>query len=92
MIQSLEEGPAKAKEAPSPHEVRLTPLDTNSLETHSCCIFCCNFMFCVPICHANFDLMFNISGMLSLTSEKGSMFKIIPCKSPNPTPSPNEMK
>ena len=29
MIQSLEEGPTKAKEAPSPHEVRLTPLDTN---------------------------------------------------------------
>ena len=26
---SLEGWPTKAKEAPSPHEVRLTPLDTN---------------------------------------------------------------
>ena len=26
---SLEWWPTKAKEAPSPHEVRLTPLDTN---------------------------------------------------------------
>ena len=29
MIPSLEELPTKAKEAPSPHEVRLAPLDTN---------------------------------------------------------------
>ena len=29
MIASLEGWPTKAKEAPSPHEVRLTPLDTN---------------------------------------------------------------
>ena len=29
MIPSLEGRPTKAKEAPSPHEVRLTPLDTN---------------------------------------------------------------
>ena len=29
MIPSLEGWPTKAKEAPSPHEVRLTPLDTN---------------------------------------------------------------
>ena len=29
MIPSLERWPSKAKEAPSPHEVRLTPLDTN---------------------------------------------------------------
>ena len=29
VIPSLEGWPTKAKEAPSPHEVRLTPLDTN---------------------------------------------------------------
>ena len=29
MILSLEGWPTKAKEAPSPHEVRLTPLDTH---------------------------------------------------------------
>ena len=29
MIPSLEGWPTKAKEAPSPHEVRLTPLETN---------------------------------------------------------------
>ena len=29
MIPSLEGWPTKAKEAPSPYEVRLTPLDTN---------------------------------------------------------------
>ena len=29
MIPSLEGWPTKAKEVPSPHEVRLTPLDTN---------------------------------------------------------------
>ena len=29
VIPSLEGLPTKAKEAPSPHEVRLTPLDTN---------------------------------------------------------------
>ena len=29
MITSLEGWPTKAKEAPSPHEVRLAPLDTN---------------------------------------------------------------
>ena len=29
MIPSLEGLRTKAKEAPSPHEVRLTPLDTN---------------------------------------------------------------
>ena len=29
MIPSLEGLPTKAKEAPSPHEVRLGPLDTN---------------------------------------------------------------
>ena len=29
VIPSLEEWPTKAKEEPSPHEVRLTPLDTN---------------------------------------------------------------
>ena len=29
MIPSLEGMPTKAKEAPSPHEVRLSPLDTN---------------------------------------------------------------
>ena len=29
MILSLEGCPGKAKEAPSPYEVRLTPLDTN---------------------------------------------------------------
>ena len=29
MIPSLEGKPTKAKEAPSPHEVRLTPLDNN---------------------------------------------------------------
>ena len=29
MIPSLERWPTKAKEAPSPHEVRLAPLDTN---------------------------------------------------------------
>ena len=28
---SLEGWPTKAKEAPSPHEVRLTPLDTNAV-------------------------------------------------------------
>ena len=29
VIPSLERWPSKAKEAPSPHEVRLAPLDTN---------------------------------------------------------------
>ena len=29
MIPSLEGWPTKAKEAPSPHEVRMAPLDTN---------------------------------------------------------------
>ena len=29
MTPSLEKWPTKAKEAPSPHEVRLAPLDTN---------------------------------------------------------------
>ena len=29
MAPSLEGWPTKAKEAPSPHEVRLAPLDTN---------------------------------------------------------------
>ena len=29
MIPSVEGWPTKAKEAPSPHEVRLAPLDTN---------------------------------------------------------------
>ena len=31
MIPSLEGWPTKAKEPSSPHEVRLTPLDTNSV-------------------------------------------------------------
>ena len=31
MTPSLEGGPAKANKAPSPHEVRLTLLDTNLL-------------------------------------------------------------
>ena len=31
MTPSLEGWPTKAKEAPSPHEVRLAPLDTNPL-------------------------------------------------------------
>ena len=31
MTPSLEKWPTKAKEATSPHEVRLTPLDTNPL-------------------------------------------------------------
>ena len=31
MTPSLEGLPTKAKEAPSPHEVRLTPLDTNPI-------------------------------------------------------------
>ena len=31
MILSLEGWPTKTKEAPSPHEVRLTPLDTNAV-------------------------------------------------------------
>ena len=31
MIPSLEGWPTKAKEAPSPHEVRMSPLDTNSV-------------------------------------------------------------
>ena len=31
MIPSLEGWPAKAKEVPSPHEARLTPLDTNQV-------------------------------------------------------------
>ena len=29
MIPSLEGWPTKAKEVPSPHEVRMSPLDTN---------------------------------------------------------------
>ena len=29
MAPSLEEWPTKAEEAPSPHELRLAPLDTN---------------------------------------------------------------
>ena len=33
VIPSLEGWSAKAKEAPSPHEVRLTPLDTNTANT-----------------------------------------------------------
>ena len=33
MIPSLEGWPTKAKVAPSPHEVRLTPLDTNPVFT-----------------------------------------------------------
>ena len=31
MIPSLEGWPTKAKEAPSPHEVRMSPLDFNSV-------------------------------------------------------------
>ena len=31
MTPSLEGWPTKAKEAPSPHEARLTPLDTNQV-------------------------------------------------------------
>ena len=31
MTPSLEGWPTKAKEAPSPHEVRLAPLDTNAV-------------------------------------------------------------
>ena len=31
MTPSLEGWPTKAKEAPSPHEVRLAPLDTNPI-------------------------------------------------------------
>ena len=31
LLQSLEGWSTQAKEAPSPHEVRLTPLDTNSV-------------------------------------------------------------
>ena len=31
MTPSLEEWPTKAKEAPSPHEVRLTPLENNPI-------------------------------------------------------------
>ena len=34
MISKLEGWPTKAKKAPSPHEVRLTPLDTNQLFPH----------------------------------------------------------
>ena len=33
MTPSLEGWPTKAKEAPSPHEVRLTPLDTNPVSS-----------------------------------------------------------
>ena len=41
MIQSLEGWPTKANEAPSPHEVRPAPLDTNPVlqnlgEEHEC--------------------------------------------------------
>ena len=44
MTPSLEGWPTKAKEAPSPHEVRLAPLDTNpifqSLGENSCmCLY-----------------------------------------------------
>ena len=33
MTPSLEGWPTKAKEVPSPHEVRLAPLDTNPVHT-----------------------------------------------------------
>ena len=35
MTPSLEGWPTKAKEAPSPHEVRLAPLDTNPVFSKS---------------------------------------------------------
>ena len=35
MIPSLEGWPTKAKEAPSPHKVRLAPLDTNPVFSKS---------------------------------------------------------
>ena len=40
MIPSLEGLPTKAKEAPSPHEVRLAPLDTNPVFHSLGEIFC----------------------------------------------------
>ena len=44
-----------------------------------------NFVLYQPICHVNFHyMMFNISEMLPLTSEKGWMVKIIPYASPTP--------
>ena len=36
VIPSLEGWPTKAKEAPSPHEVRLAPLDTNPVFQSLC--------------------------------------------------------
>ena len=35
MTPSLEEWPTKAKEAPSPHEVRLVPLDISTTKYYS---------------------------------------------------------
>ena len=44
-----------------------------------------NFVLYWPTYHANFHyMMFNISGMLPLTSEKGWLVKIIPYASPTP--------
>ena len=43
MTPSLEGSPTKAKEAPSPHEVRLAPLDTNPVEFSSPLSFAMSF-------------------------------------------------
>ena len=48
MIPSLEGWPTKVKEAPSPHEVRMSPLDTNrvfqSLGGSSIVGYCCSIV------------------------------------------------
>ena len=70
MIPSLEGSPTKAKEAPSPHEVRLAPLDTNPVfqclrETFTS--FCELFTsFCKVI---ECLLMFLLNVLLDLTNK-----------------------
>ena len=64
MIPSLEGWPTKAKEAPSPHEVRLAPLDTNpvfhSLGTTQYFIVNPVFQPTNPVFHSLGDLVFEI--------------------------------
>ena len=49
MITSLKGSPTKAKEAPSPHEVRVSPLDTNPVfacdDKASDCVFSQNHVY-----------------------------------------------
>ena len=73
MTPSLEGWPTKAKEAPSPHEVRLAPLDTNPVFQSLGYI---NFWLCIiPRKESHIQLPF-VAGRLGYVTYSNSGYEI----------------